>query len=413
MTADHATPERVLATAERIVHSREPQGDQAQLALKPADAGPATDWRDGTWACLDLEMTGLGPDGRIVEIAIVTMRGGAVVEAWSSLVNPGIEIPTEATAIHGITNEMVAAAPTINRLRPEVLSRLTKSDAIVAYNGYGADFDWLERELPGVIPMRPIKVDPLVLVRKVLRYMKGDAEKRVKCPIWSFDEDGYAERSPKTAGRHSQGRVAEYLGVLKDKPDAFSKLHSAEFDAEVTGLVTWELRRECNSNGPRFERWARAEYTRQVNSQRAYFDGLRAADAARRVARETFEQRIGARFTALEQKLEVLAVAQWTGSGATQCAHCKQFVEASHTYCPYCGAQGRIEVVAEPPRNQLLLAGTQSLSEVARHLPAVASRLDAIPDDAPLLKVRLAELEAYCAKLELEAKLASFTGETL
>lgn len=74
----------------------------------------------------DTETTGLDPArDRIVEIATVDLHvcdPGEEYQApkrgrmWSSLVNPGIPIPPEASAIHDITDEMVADAPTMGHL---------------------------------------------------------------------------------------------------------------------------------------------------------------------------------------------------------------------------------------------------------------------------------------------------------
>src|SRR4029077_3866776 len=50
------------------------------------------------------------------------------VTTWSSLVNPGQPIPPEATAIHGISDPMVASAPTFAQLVPTVVALLTGCD---------------------------------------------------------------------------------------------------------------------------------------------------------------------------------------------------------------------------------------------------------------------------------------------
>ena len=60
-------------------------------------------------AILDTETTGLYDDAEIVEISIIDENGGVLLD---TLVKPLKPIPAEATAIHGITNEMVATAPT-------------------------------------------------------------------------------------------------------------------------------------------------------------------------------------------------------------------------------------------------------------------------------------------------------------
>lgn len=56
---------------------------------------------------LDTETTGLGPDAEVVDIAIVGLDGTVYLDA---LVKPKRPIPPVATAVHGITDEMVADA---------------------------------------------------------------------------------------------------------------------------------------------------------------------------------------------------------------------------------------------------------------------------------------------------------------
>ena len=62
---------------------------------------------------LDVETTGWdhGRDA-VVEIGRVTIVKGAIAAEWSSLVQPGRPIPAEVTRIHGISDAMMAGAPT-------------------------------------------------------------------------------------------------------------------------------------------------------------------------------------------------------------------------------------------------------------------------------------------------------------
>jgi DNA polymerase-3 subunit epsilon len=62
---------------------------------------------------VDTETTGMSPDAgdRLVEVARVELVNGALGEDWSSLVRPGRTIPPGATAVHRITDAMVADAP--------------------------------------------------------------------------------------------------------------------------------------------------------------------------------------------------------------------------------------------------------------------------------------------------------------
>ena len=71
--------------------------------------------------CVDLEATGVWPGhDRIVQIAAASIFPDGSVSTWSSLVNPEQPIPPAATAIHGLTDAMVASAPTFAQLAPTV-----------------------------------------------------------------------------------------------------------------------------------------------------------------------------------------------------------------------------------------------------------------------------------------------------
>jgi DNA polymerase III subunit epsilon len=84
---------------------------------------------------LDTETTGLNPDDEICEIAIVDIAGNVLI---NSLVKPAhIVIPPGATAVHSITNEMVASAPKFVDVWPELHSIL-KGRTVVIYN---AEYD--------------------------------------------------------------------------------------------------------------------------------------------------------------------------------------------------------------------------------------------------------------------------------
>lgn len=86
------------------------------------------------YAVLDVETTGLDSQAEIVEIAIVSLDGAVL---YQSLVRPLKPIPSEATAIHGITNDMVAAAPRWNDVWPVVREIFVNRTALV----YNDNFD--------------------------------------------------------------------------------------------------------------------------------------------------------------------------------------------------------------------------------------------------------------------------------
>jgi DNA polymerase-3 subunit epsilon len=95
--------------------------------------------QDRRYAFVDLETSGVSPsEDRITEIGIVLVDGDTLVEEWSSLLDPGVPIPPEITALTGITNEMLRGAPRFAALLPEVGRRL-EGRVFVAHN---ARFDY-------------------------------------------------------------------------------------------------------------------------------------------------------------------------------------------------------------------------------------------------------------------------------
>ena len=93
----------------------------------------------GPVACVDLETTGgLAAQHRVIEVGIVLLEGGRIVEEWSSLVQPGIRIPSAIAAFTGIDDAMVADAPPFAEIAPAVAQRL-RGRLFVAHN---ARFDY-------------------------------------------------------------------------------------------------------------------------------------------------------------------------------------------------------------------------------------------------------------------------------
>jgi DNA polymerase-3 subunit epsilon len=93
----------------------------------------------GPIACVDLETTGgMAVHHRIIEVGIVLLEGGEIVERWSSLVNPGQRIPSSIEDFTGISNDMVTDAPSFADLRAEVRRRLD-GRLFIAHN---ARFDY-------------------------------------------------------------------------------------------------------------------------------------------------------------------------------------------------------------------------------------------------------------------------------
>jgi DNA polymerase-3 subunit epsilon len=94
---------------------------------------------------VDLETTGASPaQDRIIEVGLVRVVNGAVVEEWSTLVNPETRIPSNIQAFTGITDEMVRDAPRFAEIAPIVFEKLAGA-VFVAHNAR-FDHGFLHRE---------------------------------------------------------------------------------------------------------------------------------------------------------------------------------------------------------------------------------------------------------------------------
>jgi DNA polymerase-3 subunit epsilon len=97
------------------------------------------------YAVVDIETSGLSPkEDKIIEIAIVVLENGVVVDTFESLVCPEVELGYRVTKLTGITRSMVAEAPKFYELAKEVISRL-KSAVFVAHN-VKFDYRFVEKE---------------------------------------------------------------------------------------------------------------------------------------------------------------------------------------------------------------------------------------------------------------------------
>ncbi len=78
---------------------------------------------------LDLETTGINPRlDRIVEIAAVKLHPDGRRETWKKRINPQRPIPSGATAVHGISDADVAAAPLFSEVAFDLLRFLGECD---------------------------------------------------------------------------------------------------------------------------------------------------------------------------------------------------------------------------------------------------------------------------------------------
>jgi DNA polymerase III subunit epsilon len=98
------------------------------------------------YAIVDIETTGgYAASHGITEIAIYLHDGQQVVQQFETLVNPHQHIPYYITALTGITNEMVADAPSFEAVAPQI-DELLREAVFVAHN-VNFDYSFVKRHM--------------------------------------------------------------------------------------------------------------------------------------------------------------------------------------------------------------------------------------------------------------------------
>lgn len=94
----------------------------------------------------DLETTGISKaTDRIIEIGVVHVDVKGTERTFQSYVNPGIPIPEGATRVNGITDAMVADAPTFKDISEELLALMDGAD-LGGFNVIRFDIELLAAE---------------------------------------------------------------------------------------------------------------------------------------------------------------------------------------------------------------------------------------------------------------------------
>lgn len=196
-----------------------------------------TTWADGPMAAFDIESTGIDTDtARIVTASVVEVEPGRKPRVREWLADPGIEIPVEATAIHGITTEHARrhgrpAADVAREISGLLADLVEEGKPIVIFNA-PYDLTLLDRECRRHDETDPVRgcptlherceddgldlyvIDPLVLDRAMDPYRRGSGTRKLTyvCQqiydITLSDEDAHGSTADALATARVAWRIA-------------------------------------------------------------------------------------------------------------------------------------------------------------------------------------------------------------
>jgi DNA polymerase-3 subunit epsilon len=166
-------------------------------------------------AVIDFETTGLSPQqgARAIEIAAVLVSEGRVVDRFSSLMNPGVRVPSFITQLTGITDDMVSSAPQAASVMRDVRNFIGDADLVAHNASFDSGFMRSELALAGVA--MPLNFAcTMLLARRI------------------FPE----------APNHKLGTLVQHLKLPNN-----GNFHRALADAEVTAELLFRIQSEISA----------------------------------------------------------------------------------------------------------------------------------------------------------------------
>ncbi len=202
-------------------------------------------------AVFDTETTGIAPETtRIVSAHVSVLNAhGEVEQPLNWLIDCGIDIPEQATAVHGITTERMRAEGTpatesISEILTTLSRLLDSGIPVVAYNA-SYDFTILDREaqrynLSALSTPKPI-VDPLIIDKQMDKFRKGKRTLEATAAHYGVDLTGAHDASVDAI---AAGRVAQAIGKKFAADLAFpaEELHDLQVQwakEQAESYATW------------------------------------------------------------------------------------------------------------------------------------------------------------------------------
>ncbi|MCW2959224.1 MAG: Exonuclease RNase and polymerase [Solirubrobacterales bacterium] len=217
-------------------------------------------WHARRLAAFDIETTGIDCDtDRIVTAAVSVVGDGRPSEHRGWLVDPGVEIPAGATAVHGITTAQArrdggAPASAIDEITGLLALQLRRGVPVIAFNAR-FDLTLLDREARrhGVTPLvdrvggdeHLLVVDPHVLDKRFDRHRAGKRTLAAVCEHYRVPlVDAHAAGADALAAARVAWRLGQAFSELRELELAALHLHQVRWAAEQAAALREHLRSE-------------------------------------------------------------------------------------------------------------------------------------------------------------------------
>jgi DNA polymerase III subunit epsilon len=224
-------------------------------------------WHEGRLAAFDVETTGVHPaSDRIVTAAVSLVGGGLPSVSRDWLVDPGVEIPAGATAVHGITTDMARRdgrppAEVVEEICALLAEQVLAGVPVIAFNAR-FDLTVLDREARrhGVTPLvdrvggpeRMLVVDPHVLDKQLDRFRKGKRTLTAVCAHYRVPLDAaHAANADALAAARVAWRLGQASPELRGL--ALRELHSHQISWAAEQAASFQEYLRSNGSVERIE----------------------------------------------------------------------------------------------------------------------------------------------------------------
>jgi DNA polymerase III epsilon subunit family exonuclease len=168
---------------------------------------------------LDVEAIGAkGLPARVIELGAYHVRSGEILAEFQTLIDPGVALPRFISALTGITDEMLRAAPAFPEIADAWLD--FTGDAVLAAHNSQFDLALLNREIARVFPGSRMRNAELCTVK-------------------------LARRTMPTLSSHNLDALARHFGL------EIAARHRAASDARATAEILLRLLDQLESRGAR------------------------------------------------------------------------------------------------------------------------------------------------------------------